>query len=248
MRFSTSYKANKALRSIGRKALLKFDFKKPINHWLQDQYLVRIVKACFKVNESLTACKKLYTKIHGSRNGLHSDLRDYSKVLTELVKLFPNEFLDVFVDSTEYFEHEYKSSFQGNSKSEHPFKTIGLKKMLKWAGNNKVRITRVLSCVSPFEISKSQKLVWKKEVLELLERDYSFVLETLERLVYPTSWSGSRAEILAERCVLFEQLELHPKKSIRIWSLEQLKKLNERIILERKYEIERNRQVAQSFE
>lgn len=249
MRFYQYYEAHDYLRKVGRKALLELDFKGKPSHWLQDHYLERIVKACFR-EDSMEDALRLYQKIRKNTVGRYGGLGEYPRVLCELVAVFPFEFLDEFMGSKADLTHEYEWSFSGNSKRENPFETIGQEKMLDWAGADVERITRVLRCLPPFQLASNGELIWTRATTTLLNSkiEKAKVLETLGRSIYPSSSSGSRAALLEQRKGLFQGLLDHPDMQITFWAQAELTKLEERIESERKWEHEYQNQVSQSFE
>jgi hypothetical protein len=78
--------------------------------------------------------------------------------------------------------------------------------------------------------------------------DLGVVLEHLADAIGPTSWSGSRADILQKRSVLFQSLYQHENAEIRAWARGQYSALQETVKREREWEERRNRERNESFE
>ena len=64
----------------------------------------------------------------------------------------------------------------------------------------------------------------------------------------PRSWSGSRADILEKRLVLYQSLKIHDNAEIRAWAKAQYFVLQENIKSDREWEARENRERNQSFE
>ncbi len=78
--------------------------------------------------------------------------------------------------------------------------------------------------------------------------DLGVVFEHLADAIRPTSWSGSRADILQKRSVLFLSLYQHEDEEIRAWAIGQYSTLQETIKGEREWEERHNRERNESFE
>jgi len=78
--------------------------------------------------------------------------------------------------------------------------------------------------------------------------DLGIVLKHLADAIRPTSWSGSRADILQKRSVLFKSLYQHDNAEIRAWARGQYSALMETIEKDREWEDRHNRVRNESFE
>ena len=84
----------------------------------------------------------------------------------------------------------------------------------------------------------------------ILERapDVTVALENLAYAIMPMTWSGSRADILQKRSMLFTELEHHDNSEIRAWAKSKLVSLQEIIKNERAWEADQDRARNESFE
>jgi hypothetical protein len=103
---------------------------------------------------------------------------------------------------------------------------------------------------SPSGATEQSVLVWKPLVYSIFEKapNLRTVLECLADAIRPMSWSGSRADILQERSVLFRSLFQHDNAEIRAWARSQYSRLQEEITRTREWEERLNRKQNESFE
>jgi hypothetical protein len=78
--------------------------------------------------------------------------------------------------------------------------------------------------------------------------DLGVILKHLTDTIRPTSVSGSRADMLQKRSVLFQILYQHDNAEIRAWAKGQYSALQETIKREREWEEDHNRERNESFE
>jgi hypothetical protein len=74
------------------------------------------------------------------------------------------------------------------------------------------------------------------------------VLECLADTIRPISYSGSLADILQKRSVLFQSLYQHDNAEISAWARSQYSKLQEEIKRAQEFEERLNRERNESFE
>jgi len=102
----------------------------------------------------------------------------------------------------------------------NPLRNIDPDKFLGWcrSGDIQARLVLVSQAIYPFEEhSDGDLVVFSAQAFSILnESTEPFkVLGHFSSSVYPSGWSGSRAEIIAKRCRPFEALLDHGRKEIR---------------------------------
>ena len=169
---------------------------------------------------------------------------DYPLLLNSLAKAQPMIYLDVFLKDyppfTDYFER-YR-----------PLDQISDVDLLSWCEKYpSSRYTLVASWLQAFRKSdETGKYEWKPFIYMILDKApvLEDILEHFTDKFLPTSWSGSRANILQDRAVLYQDLYEHDNKEVAAWARSEHIKLQERIRKERELENQENREQNERFE
>ena len=124
--------------------------------------------------------------------------------------------------------------------------------IVSWCDDDpETRYIRLVPVIRTFSKSdETGEISWSPLILDLLNKlaNLTKVLDQLAITIRPDSWSGSLADILDERSVLFESLFHHDNEEVRAWARTQHTIIHEDITREREWESREDRQRNQTFE
>lgn len=178
---------------------------------------------------------------------------DCGDLLRSIASCHPSALLDTFL-SEEYAEsyrlHRFfRSDFE---RHENPLNRISEDELLAWCDQEPARrYGMAVEAVRPFESRDGcERLVWTRFIERVFERapDLGSVLEKLSDCIRPRAWSGSLADILEKRVVLFEDLFDHENQQVSAWARERYRAAMAWIDSERERDEQRRREQFESFE
>ncbi|MDL5512117.1 hypothetical protein QSE00_09855 [Arenibacter sp. M-2] len=219
---------------------------------MRDYRLAEIAEVClderYGYSNSEELCQHIFDSIEA--NNLYPS--NYSKFLKTVAKKQPSIFLDTFLiknDPTNYrFRHLFRDSYQRN---QSPINDIPDNILIDWCEiNPKERFPIILEKMSCFRTTEQRGLDWKPIVYCILIKaeDKQLILRKLKNSIDPTSWSGSKAEILKKRIVLFDMLHNHGNENVKKWAIQEKEKFLKYIETIQESEAARNRIRHESFE
>lgn len=249
-------KYSSSLMTVGREVLSSYSFDKQV----VDSELAQIARICLNGDQegikaaAAKICQHLAKAITDNRIFVH----DHPKLLNTLAHIQPFVFLDIFLESKER-RQEYRRLRKIFDKHfaffNNPLNQIPDDDLIAWCDRvPKDRYPLIALAILPFsQAAETRELAWKPIIYSLFEKapDLGAVLKNLAEGMMPMSWSGSRADILQKRSVLFQSLYRHEKQEIRTWAREQYSALQEQIKIEREQEereAEERRHNEQRFE
>ena len=245
---------SRSLIAVARDVLSMYSFPgERTRHNNLDYDLAQIARICLKGQEGINAaaevCQHLAEAIIDNRIYAF----DYPELLNSLARTQPFVFLDVFLGNDEIKDYQRRRMFSDVFvKRENPLNQISDDDLISWCDNEpKNRYPLIASAIQAFsESAETSGLAWKRIVYSIFEKapDLGVVLNHLANSIWPTSWSGSRADILQKRSVLFQSLYQHDNAEIRAWARGQYSALQEAIKREREVEERDNRERNESFE
>ncbi|NOY16305.1 MAG: hypothetical protein GXP23_05120 [Gammaproteobacteria bacterium] len=178
---------------------------------------------------------------------------DYPRLLNKLAEVQPTVFLDIFLKGDDVEDYQRQRMFIDDfERHENPLSQISDSALLSWCEKDPPsRYPLVASVVKAFKKSdETGKYEWKPFVYRIFDKApvLEGVLENLADALRPRSWSGSRADILQRRAVLYQELYEHDNEEVRAWARSQHTKLQEEIRNIREREDQRDRARDESFE
>jgi len=178
---------------------------------------------------------------------------DYPRLLNNLAKVQPTVFLDVFFKGDDVGDYQRQRMFIDDfERHENPLSQIPDSALLSWCERApSSRYPLVASVMKAFKKSdETGKYELKPFVYRIFDKApvLECVLENLADALRPRSWSGSRADILQRRAVLYQELYEHDNEEVRAWARSQHTKLQEEIRNVREREDQRERARDESFE
>ena len=257
-RFNTkekeSLKYSDRLIAVARDVMTAFSFDdKRSKLRSPDHKLAEVVNICLNGTNGNQAasimCQNLAKAI--SENRIYSF--DFPRLLNILAKIQPTAFLDAFLGGDDIEDYRLRRVFSDEfGLHGSPVNQITDKDILSCCEKNpSSRYPLVASTVTAFSQSDDTgKYEWKPFVYTIFDKApvLEVVLERLADALIPTAWSGSRADILEKRAVLYENLYGHENEEIAAWAKYQHRELQELIRIERDWENQRDRERNESFE
>ena len=219
----------------------------------QDYELAAVVSLCLDGTKgshgARIMCQNLVKAI--SKNRIYSF--DLPQLLNKLAKMQPTIFLDVFLGEVDIEDYRFQRIFSDDFELHNsPLNQISDKDILSWCEKDtSSRYPLVASMLKAFKQSdETGKYEWRPFVYPILEKvsDLEDVLTRFADALIPISGSGSRADMLEERAVLYLDLYGHDNEEVVAWSKSQYKELQEVIRKEREWENQLDRERNESFE
>ncbi len=240
--------------AVARDMLLAYSFgeerRRQNNH---DYELAEVVSILLDGSKGIHAatimCQNLKQAI--SENRAYSF--DYPRLLNKLAEVQPTVFLDVFLKGDDVEDYQRQRMFIDDfERHENPLSQIPDSALLSWCEKDPPsRYPLVASVMKAFKKSdETGKYEWKPFVYRIFDKApvLEGVLENLADALRPRSWSGSRADILQRRAVLYQELYEHDNEEVRAWARSRYTKLQEEIRNVREREDQRDRARDESFE
>jgi hypothetical protein len=178
---------------------------------------------------------------------------DCPRLLNNLAEVQPTVFLDVFLEGDDVEDYQRRRMFIDDiERHDNPLSKISDDELLSWCERDpSSRYPLVASAMKAFKKSdETGKYEWKPFVYTIFDKAPALddVLEQLADALRPMSWSGSRADILQKRAVLYQNLYEHDNEEVVAWARSRYTKLQEEIRNEREREDQQDRGRNESFE
>ncbi len=233
------------LMAVARNLMATFPFAEKNNADNPDYALGKVASICLAgpkgTHAAIVTCENLDKGISEYRLSFFS----YPLLLNSLAKVQPTIYLDVFLKDYPLITHS-------DEQCRNPLDQISDIDLLSWCEKDpSSRYALVASWMQAFSKSdETGKYEWKPFVYTIFDKApvLEDVLKHLSDKFPPTSWSGSRADILQDRAVLYQGLCGHDNEKVAIWARNEHEKLQERIRKEREREDQENREQDERFE
>ncbi|OPY79088.1 MAG: hypothetical protein A4E64_00525 [Syntrophorhabdus sp. PtaU1.Bin058] len=219
-----------------------------------DYELAQIAQICFDGSEGINTATAICRHLAEASSDYHIYAFDYPHLLCVLARTQPFVFLNVFFINEDIEDYQYHRMFSQDSEphSPNPLNEVSDEDLISWCDNDpNRRYPLIASTIQTFSQSKETgKITWKPIVYSIFGKapDLSIVLEHLAHSIWPMGWSGSLADIMQKRSVLFQNLFEHGNTEISAWAKTQYLALQKTIEKERGSEKARDRNRDQSFE
>jgi hypothetical protein len=258
MRFHTpkeeSSKYSRSLIAVAREVLSMYSFPgERGRHNNLDYGLAQIARICLNGHEGFNAATEICQHLAEAIIDNRIYAFDYPDLLNRLARTQPFVFLDVFLGNDGIKDYHRRRMFADDfERRNNPLNQISDDDLISWCDNDpEDHYPLIASAIQAFsESAETSRLAWKPIVYSILENApvLGVVLEQLADAIRPTSWSGSLADILQKRSVLFQSFYQHDNAEIRAWARGQYSALQETINREREWEERHNRERNESFE
>jgi hypothetical protein len=240
-----SLKCSESLIAVAQDVLSMHSFDEERSRKNNRDYdLAKIARMCLNGKNGVPAATQVCQQLAKAIMEHRVFASNYPELLNSLAQAQPRVFLDVFLGGSNVQDNQRRRMFSLDQ--------IPDGELLSWCEDDPaVRYPIVTASIQPFtESAQTDKLEWKPVVYAIFERapDLDPILEHLADAIRPRSWSGSRADILLTRAVLFQKLYQHENAKIRAWAKAQYLELQESIRKEREWEGQRYRKLDERFE
>ena len=245
---------SKSLIAVARDVLSIYSFPdKRGRHNNLNYDMAQIARICLKgqegINTAIEICQHLAEAIIDNRIYAF----DHPDLFNSLARIQPFVFLDVFLENDGIKDYQRRRMFSDAfEKRDNPLNQISDDDLISWCENEpENRYPLIAWTIQAFlESAETSGLAWESIVYSIFDKapNLGVVLKHLTDAISPTSWSGSLADILQKRSVLFQGLYQHDNAEIRAWARGQYSALQETIKREREGEERHNRERNESFE
>jgi hypothetical protein len=221
---------SRSLIAVARDVLSMYPFPgERTRHNNLDYDLAQIARVCLNGHEGINASTEVCQHLAEAITDNHIYAFDYPDLLNVLARTQPFVFLNVFLGNGGFKGYQRRRMFADDfERRSNPLNQISDDDLISWCDNDpKVRYPLIASEKAP---------------------DLSVVLNHLANSIWPKSWSGSLADILQKRSVLFQSLYQHDNAEIRAWAKGRYSALQETIKIEREGEERNSRKRNESFE
>ena len=239
-----SSKYSDDLMAVARNLMATFPFHGESENHEHDCKLAKVASICLVGPKGDHVATILCENLNGVISEYNTPFFHYPLLLNSLARAQPMIYLDVCLKDcppfTDYFER-YR-----------PLDQISDVDLLFWCEKDpSSRYALAASWMQAFRKSdETGKYEWKPFVYTIFDKVpvLEDVLKHLSDKFPPTSWSGSRADILQSRTVLYQDLYGHDNREVAAWARSEHAKLQERIRQEREREDQENREQDERFE
>jgi len=214
-------------KSAGRDLIAAYEFKKGDNS--EPHRLSELARACLADESDEPAARNLCRNLLEAITARRIQAWDYDKLVGELAKSFPRVVLDVLVEQKRLQSESRRQLFSDlRFHQPCPLDNIDEATMLDWAREAaNTRFIYLAEAIRPWQRADHQHdqdasgvMEWKSAGLRLLREapdPHAIGAIYADRCV-PTSWSGSRAEIIAGRLRLIDELGEDQNPLIAAWA------------------------------
>lgn len=241
---------NEKFVTLGQELLLQYSFTR--NNANQQNYeLGRLVEYCFTNLNSETQknMRKVANKIATELENYYF-VTDFDDILKAIALTHPFIFLDVFLMKKEVIYGLAQLISDDIHSFSNPLSVIEDDVILTWCDvNPEVRYQLIASVIMPY-MNNDNKMEWTPIALTLIKNssDPVSVLKQFKRSFRPTSWSGSRANMMERFVPLISQLKNHDDAVISEWAILEERIFIEEIRSEREWELTKDRERDERFE
>lgn len=215
-----------------------------------DYLLAKIASVCLNGNDGIELAKKICQTLANGFQEYRIAPFDYPYLLKYLAHLQPKTFLDVLIGADEIRFN--RRSFDDLEREDNPINQIPENILIDWCEQApEIRYPKIVSSMQTYSKQKeAEELQWKPIIYVLLEKSSNVqgILSRLSSSIHPMSWSGSYANTLEKRLVLFTVLFEYSNPTVRDWAKVQHGRLQQTIIKERENELKEHQARFERFE
>ena len=249
MRFSShnqeSSRYSDNLMAVARNLMATFPFYEKSEMNDHDYALGKVASICLAGPKGDHVATIMCRNLNKEISEYHISFFDYPLLLNSLAKAQPTIYLDVFLKDYPPFTYD-------NEQCHGPLDQISDIDILSWCEKDpSSRYALFASWMQAFRKSdKTGKYEWKPFIYMIFDKApvLEDVLNHLANKFSPMSWTGSRANILQDRAVLYQDFYEHDKNEVAAWARSEHTKLQERIRKDRELENQENREQNERFE
>lgn len=240
-----SHEYSKNLLEVGRDILSMYQFSKRYGKSQGNDYkLAQIANVCLAGEGGVHAAKKI------CKNYIQNIIDDliythhHSHLFVSIAATQPFVLLDEFLGNNEILDYMRRRIFDvANDRKENPLNNISDDDIISWCEadpqNRYPLISKSIQCFK--KSNENDEFELRPLVESILETapNLGAVLDNLTASFKPSSWSGSRAEIMQKRSDVLKKLFQHENEEIRALAKNKYAEFQETIKRERAWEEQR---------
>ena len=240
--------------STGQQLLSKYVFdSEKVNKDHMDYELGIIADACLVNEDGASTAETVCINYTQALLEYNITPWDYDDLLNSIARKQPQAFLNNFLGDIEVFDYRLKRVFTNEfERKTNPLSQIDNSVIIDWCEiKPSVRYPIIAASIIPFSVNKdNNQLEWTPLALFIINNtpDVIEVLNEFKRTFRPTSWVGSRADIMQKGLDLISSLKSHQNPVVVEWARIEERVLEEEIKSERRWEQENTKSRDQRFE
>ncbi|MBB3108100.1 hypothetical protein FHS18_000128 [Paenibacillus phyllosphaerae] len=249
MRIHGEENVSDVLTSLGQELLVQYPFTDN-NVIRRDYELAKIVECCFSSEDAKEKARIVANKIAVGLRNYNIYPSDFDDVLKALASTHPIVFLDIFLEERETNHRIARLFLEEIYSSSSPMSVINDDVILSWGGvKPDIRYPNLASAIVPYR-NIGQGIEWTPLAMTLIMKapDQMLVLNQLKQCFRPSSWEGSRAEIMQSFVPLLVQLQKHEDPIVSQWAIQEEKTFSEEISSVHKWELAHEGERNERFE
>jgi hypothetical protein len=247
---NSTYSTN--LIALTRQVLLMYPFDEQLRtNQIRDYDLTQLARICLDGKDGIRFATEFSQGLAKAITEYRIYMFDYANLLSLIALNQPFVFLDEFLENLDIKNYELRGIFNSEIHS-NPLNQISDNDLLSWSDKDPENRYPLLAATiqTYFKSDDLHDIEWRPIVYSMFENapDINLVFEKLEASLLPTSWSGSLADIMQNKSVLFQKLCQHENEKVRNWATNQYVILQKKYEERRKWEKSQNRTAYERFE
>lgn len=253
-----NYAPSENILSIGRATILRLlsMYKVEINsnrlHGLES-----IVSECLSSNAPIDEVNDI---VDALCDGIVS-LRFYNNDISYIINGLVESFIDLLLDKVfSHKEADLLSYYLFKDRIDRTISVLNkvpIKRLVQWCNGDQSKIQKIASSVTTYVPADDSNDTVNNPKYKLSEHIFAFleisdnkaeIIEIIFSNASPSSWSGSRADIIEARAKAFAELLNHSSLQMQELTNEKLIEIEKIVQKERKWESDRNTRHEQRFE
>lgn len=216
-----------------------------------DHRLADLIVACAKARVPSAFGRELCIRIVDAYANQRFYSFNFPRVVASLHKFYPLEVLEIFYGD-EQIQRFTLGFHRDSGPRENPAGKLPASAIHEWCSKSPATRYPLLAGIMPLFGRQEEGAVlgWHPIAAELLAQapDTSAVIDAIVEALAPTSWSGSRAEIMAARANVLREWQHHTDPNVANYVTGKLMVLDKEIAKQREWELKRDREQDERFE
>lgn len=185
----------------------------------KDHNMQQVLRACLRIDEHHKEKNALIDGLFERVSNSNGYFADFEATIQVIAEKMPKAFLDHALLDTSIDEYKRFGLFRNNVHETPPLAGIPPETLVQWCkeGKDTDRWGLLAKAISPFDEKSSESTTLSKQAVALMEncQDPMQVVKGFLDDLAPSSWSGSRADIVAERASAMSEYLEHKSEAIQ---------------------------------